>query len=90
MNRKIWLDEYSELPCPSCGEGVLKEANHELKNQTLASLEDNNYYRKGQEAPDEHFLVSQHLKCSRCGDWTTVTYKLSYDVRHTDEQRVFH
>jgi len=85
MNRNIWLDQDSELPCPSCKEGVLKEAGQELKHQTLASLEENNYYRKGQEAPDEHFLVSEHVQCSRCKDWTTVTYKLSYDVRHVDE-----
>jgi len=85
MNKNIWTDVNADLPCPNCMIGFLMHSNQILSTETLQSLIDNEYHKRGLVNPDTVYLVSNHLKCNKCKDVVVMTYKLTDDVRHIDE-----
>ena len=86
MNRKLWLDDSRDKPCPNCHSGKLVyDSKNALSNETRQSLENNEHYKKGLVCPESNYLVSAHLKCEECGEVVVAVYERSEDVRHTDE-----
>ncbi|NML40856.1 DUF4145 domain-containing protein [Chitinophaga sp. G-6-1-13] len=86
MDRKLWLSDTKNKPCPTCRSGRLTyDSRRAILSETKESLERNEYHNNGTVAPDSDFLVSAHLSCDECKDVVTVIYERLDDVRHTDE-----
>ncbi len=86
MNRKVWLNNEIEKPCPNCDSGYLGYNSKNTKSsETLESLEANEYHKNGIVYPTTTTLITTHFVCKECDYRVAAMFERIDDVRLTDE-----